>query len=84
MTSDELRSEEPERSERSWIRTILLMAVPLALVWAAAFWITGLMWWEAGTQVEPVPPPETAEIQPVDSDSIDLDRYTKAHPSWTP
>lgn len=84
MTADELRPEEPERTERSWLQTVLVMALPLAVVWAAAFWITGLLWWDAGEAVEQVPPPEPAQIQQVGADSIDLERYTKAHPAWTP
>jgi hypothetical protein len=84
MSADDLRPEEPQPADRGWIRTVLLMAFPLALVWAAAFWITGLLWWEAGEAVEQVPPPDVPQIDSVDGDSIDLQRYKRAHPRWTP
>ena len=84
MSADDLRPEKPERSERGWQRTVLLMAVPLAAVWAVAFWITGLLWWDAGKAVEQVPPPETPQIERVDASTIDIERYTTAHPRWDP
>jgi ferric-dicitrate binding protein FerR (iron transport regulator) len=84
MSAEDLRLEEPERSERGWQRTVLLMAVPLAAVWAIAFWITGLLWWDAGEAVQQVPPPEAPQIERVDASTIDLERYTTAHPRWEP
>lgn len=84
MSADDLRLEEPRGRERGWLRTVLLMAVPLAAVWAVAFWITGLLWWEADVVVEQIPPPEPPQIEAVDADSIDLDRYNRAHPAWSP
>jgi hypothetical protein len=84
MGADDLRLEEPEKTERGWLRTVLLMAVPLAAVWAAAFWITGLLWWDAGEAVEQVPPPDPPEIQAVDHEGIDLERYSRAHPTFSP
>ena len=85
MSADELRLEEPKYTERSWARTILLMILPLALVWAIAFWATGLLWWEAAVHdVEQVPPPAPPVIEQVDSSRVDLERYTRARPSWSP
>lgn len=84
MAADGLGLEEPEPAERGWVRTVLVMALPLAAVWAIAFWITGLLWWEAGEAVEQVPPPEPPGIQSVDAGGIDLGRYTTAHPRWQP
>lgn len=84
MSADDLRLEEPKPTERGWLRTVLLMALPLAVVWAVAFWITGLLWWEAGEAVEQVPPPARPQIERVDASDIDLDRYTVAHPQWQP
>jgi len=84
MSADDLRFEEPARAERGWLRTVLIMVVPLATVWAIAFWITGLLWWDAGESVAQVPPPKPPEIQQVDASSIDLELYTAAHPRWQP
>lgn len=84
MSADDLRLEKPEPTERGWLPTVLLMAIPLAVVWAVAFWITGLLWWDAGEAVQQVPPPEAPQIEAVDASNIDLDRYTKAHPRWEP
>ena len=84
MTADELRLEEPGRAEPGWLRTVLLMAIPLAAVWAAAFWITGLLWWDAGEAVKQVPPPEPPRIERVDASTVDLELYTTAHPRWEP
>jgi hypothetical protein len=84
MAVDEIRPEEPEPTERGWVRTVLIMALPLAAVWAAAFWITGLLWWDAGDAVEQLPPPDPPQIESVESETIDLDRYTRAHPMWQP
>jgi len=84
MSADDLRLEEPEQTERGWLWTVLVMAVPLAAVWAVAFWITGLLWWDAGEVVEQLPPPEPTQIEAVDYENIDLDRYTRAHPTFQP
>ena len=84
MTADELRLEEPKGADRGWLRTVGLMALPLAAVWAAAFLVTGLLWWGARDTVAQVAPPAAPQIAPVDADGIDLDRYTTAHPRWEP
>ncbi|MFW5868796.1 MAG: hypothetical protein ACOCX2_13315 [Armatimonadota bacterium] len=84
MSADDLRLEVPSRSERSWLGTVLLMVLPLAAVWAIAFWITGLLWWDAGESVAQIPPPEAPQIESIDASTIDLDRYTTAHPQWQP
>lgn len=84
MSADELEPGESKRAERSWLQTVLLMAVPLAVVWAIAFLITGLLWWGATDSVDQVPPPAAPHIAPVDAAGIDLDRYTAAHPRWEP
>lgn len=84
MSADELRLEKPEQTDRGWLRTVLLMTVPLAAVWAVAFWITGLLWWDAGEVVEQVPPPEAPRIEAVASENIDLERYTRAHSTFVP
>ncbi|MFP4249141.1 MAG: hypothetical protein ACLFU7_05745 [Armatimonadota bacterium] len=84
MSADDLRLEEPARAERGWFRTVLLMVLPLAAVWAVAFWITGLLWWEAGEAVAQVAPPEPPRIEQSDASGIDIERYTTAHPTWQP
>jgi hypothetical protein len=84
MSADDLRLEEPARTERGWFTTVLLMALPLAAVWAVAFWITGLLWWEADEVVAQVSPPPPPQIEQVDATGIDLERYTRAHPTWQP
>jgi hypothetical protein len=85
MSAEEQRSEAPDPSERGWLRTSLLMALPLAVMWAVAFWITGILWWDAGeAAVEQVPPPEPPAIEAVDAGGTDLDLYTRAHPFWSP
>lgn len=85
MSADDLRLEEPQKNGTPWVRTVLLMVLPLAAAWAVAFWVTGLLWWDAAVgDVTQVPPPEPAQIESVDADRIDLDRYTRARPYWTP
>ncbi|MGD9497556.1 MAG: hypothetical protein AB7Y46_14740 [Armatimonadota bacterium] len=66
------------------MRPLLLMALPLAGVWTAAFAITGLLWWGAPTQVEQVPPPEAPELEAIDAQGVDLELYGRAHPMWVP
>ncbi len=78
-------SEAPDSSERGWLGTTLLMAVPLAVTWAVAFWITGILWWDAGAdEVQQVPPPEPPAIEAVDASGTNLDLYGRAHPFWSP
>lgn len=84
MSADELMLDTPARTQRSWLRVALLMAVPLAVTWAVAFAVTGLLWWGAPGQVEQVAPPPPPELAPVDTAGIDLERYGRAHPMWTP
>ena len=86
MSTDDLRLEVPAQTkkERGWLRTVLLMALPLAVVWGVAFWITGLLWWEAGDAVAQLPPPAAPQIEAVDPDVVNLERYKTAHPHWQP
>ena len=84
MTADELRLEEPQQSERGWWRTVALMALPLAAVWAIAFLITGLLWWGAEDTTEQVPPPPAPQVVVPDADAIDLEAYTREHPQCPP
>lgn len=69
----------------SWLRTILLMAIPLALAWLVAFWVTGMLWWRApdtAVAVDQTPPP--AQVHPADSDWVDIDLYRRTNPQWRP
>jgi len=84
MAADEQKLEDPGGSDSGWLRTVGLMALPLAAAWAAAFLVTGLLWWGARDTVAQVAPPAAPEIVSVDADGIDLDRYTTAHPRWEP
>jgi len=84
VSADEVTVETPERAQRSWLHAALLMSVPLAATWAVAFAITGLLWWGAPGQVEQVAPPPAPALAPLDSASIDLERYGRAHARWTP
>jgi len=84
VSVDELSPETPEPTRWSWLRPVLLMAVPLAVVWAIAFAITGLLWWGASEDVEQVAPPAPPALESIDGGSIDLERYARAHPTWTP
>lgn len=85
MSADDLRPETPKQDGRGWTRTVLLMALPLMLVWAAAFWVTGLLWWSPREDaVEQSPPPAPPAIEATDATTIDLERYTRARPTWQP
>ncbi|HCA46833.1 MAG TPA: hypothetical protein DEP45_05575 [Armatimonadetes bacterium] len=84
MTADELRLEAPQSAERGWLRTVALMALPLAAVWATAFLITGLLWWGARDTTEQIPPPPAPQVIVPDANSVDLEAYTRAHPQWQP
>ncbi len=85
MSAEDLRLEQPAEVDRSWLRPVLAMAVPLAITWWVAFSITGIMWWRAQQPtVEQVPPPEPARLESVQADSIDLDLYRRANPYWMP
>ncbi len=84
MSADEFRSRTPESTRRHRLRPVLLMAIPLALVWAVAFAVTGLLWWGASDDVAQVAPPQAPTLAAVDDSSIDLELYARAHPSWTP
>lgn len=84
MSIDEIRLDSPELKRWNWLRPVLLMAVPLAVVWAIAFAITGLLWWGASEDVEQVAPPAPPALESIDSSSVDLELYARAHPAWTP
>ncbi len=84
MSADDVTADGPAPDRRSGPRPVLLMALALAAVWAVAFAITGLLWWSAGGKVEQVPPPEAPKLEAVDGSSVNLERYGRAHPSWTP
>jgi hypothetical protein len=84
VSTDQLQVKNPPHTQRSWLWAALFMAVPLAVTWAVAFAITGLMWWGAPQKVEPVPPPPPPELAQVDTADIDLERYGRAHPMWMP
>ncbi|MGC9317583.1 MAG: hypothetical protein ACP5KN_06040 [Armatimonadota bacterium] len=85
MSADDLRPEVPAAERHGWIRAVLVMALPLATVWWVAFSITGILWWSAPEKDIPqVPPPEPAQLAEVQADTIDLDRYARAHPYWIP
>lgn len=85
MAADDIRLEEPRQTDRSWLRTVLLMALPLAVIWGVAFWVTGLLWWDAKVgDVQQVSPPPPASIEAVDGSRIDLERYRRARPHWSP
>ena len=69
----------------NWWRTVLLMAIPLALAWAAAFWVTGMLWWHApdtAARVDHTPPP--AKIHAANSGWVDLELYRRSNPQWRP
>ena len=69
----------------SWLRTVLLMAIPLALAWTAAFWVTGMLWWRApdlATNADQTPPP--AQVHSADSDWVDIEMYRRSNPQWRP
>ena len=81
----EHNATQPATAGPSWLRTILLMAIPLALAWTAAFWVTGMLWWRApdtAAQATQVPPP--AQVYPADSDWVDIEMYRRSNPQWRP
>ncbi|MEA3402176.1 MAG: hypothetical protein U9R79_13145 [Armatimonadota bacterium] len=85
MSADDLRPEAPAPTRGGWLRAVLMMALPLAIVWWLAFSITGILWWSASEEDVPqVPPPEPAHLAEVEADSIDLEAYARAHSSWVP
>ena len=76
---------QPATAKPAWLRTVLLMAIPLALAWAAAFWVTGMLWWRApdtAAQANEIPPP--AQVHPADSDWVDIEMYRRSNPQWRP
>jgi len=84
VSADEPRPETPEPTRRHWLRPVALMAIPLAVVWAVAFAVTGLLWWSAADEVAQVKPPQPPALEAVDTSGIDVELYARAHPSWTP
>lgn len=85
MSADDLRPEAPTPPRHGWLRSVLLMAVPLAITWWVAFLVTGLLWWSATAEAQPqVSPPDPPHLEVVDGGSIDLERWARAHPRWTP
>ena len=82
MSADELRLETPEPARRHWLRPVALMAVPLALVWAVAFAVTGLLWWSASDAVAQVAPPQPPALEDIDVSSVNLELYARAHTDW--
>ncbi len=76
---------QPATARPAWLRTVLLMAIPLALAWAAAFWVTGMLWWRApdtAAQATEVPP--AAQVHAADSDWVDIEMYRRSNPQWRP
>ena len=80
-------SDDRDEKASLWrtLRPLLLMVLGLAVVWGAALWVTGMLWWRAPTgQGEKVPPPPPAKIEPVDTSWVDLDLYRRTNPYWRP
>ena len=80
-------STQADQSVSRWrgLRPLLLMALPLAAAWGAAFWVTGMLWWRAPAgHAESVPPPPPAKVHPVDTSWVDLDLYRRSNPQWRP
>ena len=65
-------------------RPLALMALPLALAWGAAFWVTGMLWWRAPQSTTSLPPPAAAELHPPDTTWVELDLYERSNPQWRP
>ncbi len=86
MSADDIRREttEADGARGGWLRPILLMAAPLAVAWWVAFAVTGLLWWRASPDVPQVPPPDPPQMETIDAEHIDLERYIRAHPYWMP
>lgn len=73
------------RGPGAWWRQVLIVALPLALAWAAAFWVTGILWWHAPQGAEqPLEPPAAAQVHAADTSWVNLDLYRRSNPQWRP
>lgn len=78
-------TETSSTNRALWWRPALLMALLLALAWALAFEVTGMLWWRAGPTVsDRPPPPPPAQVHAVDTSWVDLDLYRRSNPQWRP
>ena len=85
MSEQPVTDDRPARSATSPWRQIVLMALPLALAWGAAFWVTGMLWWRAPQPAdEPLQPPAAAQVHGVDTDWVNMDLYKRSNPQWRP
>ncbi len=85
MSAEAANEEKATVSRNGWLRTVLVMAVPLAVAWGAAFWVTGMLWWRAPAPDEAAaatPPP--ASVHEVDSAWVDMPMYKRSNPQWHP
>ncbi|NSW58430.1 MAG: hypothetical protein HPY44_20670 [Armatimonadetes bacterium] len=67
----------------NWVLAIVAV-VALGLLWQQVFAMTGVLWWDAPSDVQKVPRPAPPVIQPPDTDWVDLKAYLGTHPVWRP